>query len=294
MSDPSSPHVLTERAPGPALRRSRSKTAPAVLDAAEDSAGPGRPGRAAAGSGVLPSHRPRRADCALAPAGSSPLRPSVRLVGPHGPARPRIGRRALLGGGRGTIAHRRGRGAIADAVRSARQGERPARPWTDGWPACRPPGLPSSGRSRDLGHPPVVRPRLERLRGAPTIGRDHWWDSPHSSLLAIRSRAEVRSVGFDRGRAPSRSTWSCWGDHGAPPSDPSSAWWRWWRRCAPPARSRRVGSWGGGPTPVTWSRSNRSECSRRGVAGGRSHPGPGGGLPAPFEGAIEGCGMRPP
>jgi hypothetical protein len=32
----------------------------------------------------------------------------------------------------------------------------------------------------------------------PLIGRDHWWDSPHSSLLAIRSRAEVRSVGFDQ------------------------------------------------------------------------------------------------
>jgi hypothetical protein len=31
----------------------------------------------------------------------------------------------------------------------------------------------------------------------PTIGRDHWWDSPHSSLLAIRSRAEVRSSSTD-------------------------------------------------------------------------------------------------
>jgi len=29
----------------------------------------------------------------------------------------------------------------------------------------------------------------------PIIGRDRWWDSPHSSLLALRSRAEVRSVG---------------------------------------------------------------------------------------------------
>jgi hypothetical protein len=25
------------------------------------------------------------------------------------------------------------------------------------------------------------------------IGRDRWWDSPHSALLAVRSRAEVRS-----------------------------------------------------------------------------------------------------
>jgi hypothetical protein len=29
--------------------------------------------------------------------------------------------------------------------------------------------------------------------GALTIGRDHWWDSPHTSLLALRSRAEVRT-----------------------------------------------------------------------------------------------------
>ncbi len=31
----------------------------------------------------------------------------------------------------------------------------------------------------------------------PTIGRDHWWDSPHSSLLALRSRAEVRASTLD-------------------------------------------------------------------------------------------------
>ena len=36
---------------------------------------------------------------------------------------------------------------------------------------------------------------------APTIGRDYWWDSPHSSLLALRSRAEVRATTIDgRGR----------------------------------------------------------------------------------------------
>jgi hypothetical protein len=28
----------------------------------------------------------------------------------------------------------------------------------------------------------------------PIIGRDRWWDSPHSSLLALRSRAEVRAA----------------------------------------------------------------------------------------------------
>jgi hypothetical protein len=28
---------------------------------------------------------------------------------------------------------------------------------------------------------------------APVIGRDHWWDSPHSALLALRGRADVRT-----------------------------------------------------------------------------------------------------
>jgi hypothetical protein len=27
----------------------------------------------------------------------------------------------------------------------------------------------------------------------PEIGRDHWWDSPHSALLALRGRADVRT-----------------------------------------------------------------------------------------------------
>jgi hypothetical protein len=31
------------------------------------------------------------------------------------------------------------------------------------------------------------------LGGPPTLGRDRWWDSPHSALLALRGRAEVRS-----------------------------------------------------------------------------------------------------
>jgi hypothetical protein len=36
----------------------------------------------------------------------------------------------------------------------------------------------------------------------PVIGRDCWWDSPHSSLLAIRSRAEVRTTVQDGAGAP--------------------------------------------------------------------------------------------
>ena len=30
---------------------------------------------------------------------------------------------------------------------------------------------------------------------APVIGRDQWWDSPHSALLALRARADVRAAG---------------------------------------------------------------------------------------------------
>jgi hypothetical protein len=33
------------------------------------------------------------------------------------------------------------------------------------------------------------------LSGTPVIGRDHWWDSPHSALLALRGRADVRIAG---------------------------------------------------------------------------------------------------
>jgi hypothetical protein len=33
----------------------------------------------------------------------------------------------------------------------------------------------------------------ERLGRRLVIGRDHWWDSPHSALLALRGRAEVRT-----------------------------------------------------------------------------------------------------
>lgn len=32
------------------------------------------------------------------------------------------------------------------------------------------------------------------LAPMPVIGRDHWWDSPHSALLALRGRADVRTA----------------------------------------------------------------------------------------------------
>jgi hypothetical protein len=37
----------------------------------------------------------------------------------------------------------------------------------------------------------------DALEGPLAIGRDHWWDSPHSALLALRGRAEVRTARAD-------------------------------------------------------------------------------------------------
>jgi hypothetical protein len=42
----------------------------------------------------------------------------------------------------------------------------------------------------------------EAFEEPPIIGRDRWWDSPHSSLLAIRSRAEVRALARDATGVP--------------------------------------------------------------------------------------------
>lgn len=90
------------------------------------------------------------------------------------------------------------RAAIADMIRSARQGERPASP-LDRWLV----GLPAAGQAVVQAEAVTWATRLwcaldwSAFEDPPVIGRDHWWDSPHSSLLAIRSRAEVRSVGFD-------------------------------------------------------------------------------------------------
>ena len=33
----------------------------------------------------------------------------------------------------------------------------------------------------------------DTLGEPPLVGRDHWWDSPHSALLALRGRADVRT-----------------------------------------------------------------------------------------------------
>jgi hypothetical protein len=94
--------------------------------------------------------------------------------------------------------------AIDDAVRGALQGESGASPM-DRWLA----GLPSAGRAAVQAGAVTWATRLwcaldwSAFEEPPTIGRDHWWDSPHSSLLALRSRAEVRSVARDQAGDPS-------------------------------------------------------------------------------------------
>jgi hypothetical protein len=93
--------------------------------------------------------------------------------------------------------------AMEDAVRAARRGEAAASPM-DRWLA----GLPPAGRVAVQAAAVTWATRVwcaldwSALDEPPTIGRDHWWDSPHSSLLALRSRAEVRSVAKDRSGNP--------------------------------------------------------------------------------------------
>jgi hypothetical protein len=93
--------------------------------------------------------------------------------------------------------------AIDDAVRAARQGENAASPM-DRWLA----GLPPASRAAVQAGAVTWATRVwcavdwTAFEEPPTIGRDHWWDSPHSSLLALRSRAEIRSVARDQAGSP--------------------------------------------------------------------------------------------
>ena len=93
--------------------------------------------------------------------------------------------------------------AIDEAVRAARQGASAASPM-DRWLV----GLPAAGRVAVQADAVTWATRLwcaldwSAFEEPPTLGRDHWWDSPHSSLLALRSRAEVRSVARDQAGAP--------------------------------------------------------------------------------------------
>ena len=60
-------------------------------------------------------------------------------------------------------------------------------------------GLPRSGRAAVGAEAVTWATRLwcaldwSAFSSAPVIGRDRWWDSPHSALLALRGRADVRT-----------------------------------------------------------------------------------------------------
>ncbi|MGO8862422.1 MAG: hypothetical protein ACLQRH_16910 [Acidimicrobiales bacterium] len=93
--------------------------------------------------------------------------------------------------------------AIAGAIRSVREGNRPTSTM-DRWLA----GLPGAGLAVVQAEAVTWATHLwsaldwSAFARAPVIGRDHWWNSPHSPLLGIRSRAEVRSVSIDAGEVP--------------------------------------------------------------------------------------------
>jgi hypothetical protein len=90
------------------------------------------------------------------------------------------------------------RAALADAMRAVRDPARTASTFVR-WLT----GLTAAGRAAVHAEAVTWATRLwcaldwTRFTSPPTIGRDHWWESPHSSLLSLRSRAEVRSVGVD-------------------------------------------------------------------------------------------------
>jgi hypothetical protein len=102
--------------------------------------------------------------------------------------------RLLLGGGARSpleaVRHRMAESSdlVRDGSSSASQLDR----WID--------GLPPAGRAAVGAEAVTWATRLwcaldwSAFPTPPAVGRDHWWDSPHSALLALRGRADVRTV----------------------------------------------------------------------------------------------------
>jgi hypothetical protein len=86
------------------------------------------------------------------------------------------------------------RDAVAQATQLVHEARQPPSAM-DRWLA----GLPPAGRAAVGAEAVTWATRLwcaldwQALPAPLAIGRDHWWDSPHSSLLALRGRAEVRT-----------------------------------------------------------------------------------------------------
>ena len=86
------------------------------------------------------------------------------------------------------------RARVAEIARLVHDGS-PSVSGFDRWLA----GLPPAGRAAVGAEAVTWATRLwcaldwRAIGAAVVIGRDRWWDSPHSALLALRSRAEVRA-----------------------------------------------------------------------------------------------------
>jgi hypothetical protein len=127
-------------------------------------------------------------------------RPPVPFAWSAGTARRAVGLEAMRALVAGTVRSpvEAVREAVRQSIGAARGGRRPASSM-DRWLA----GLSAAGlavvRAEAITWATRLWTALEwrAFATAPTIGRDHWWDSPHSSLLALRSRAEVRASTLD-------------------------------------------------------------------------------------------------
>jgi hypothetical protein len=149
-------------------------------------------GRAGAGPFRVTDHDVRSALCADAAerTGRPPFAWSART------ARRGLGLaavRLLVGGGaRSPVEAVDAR--LAESARWVHVGN-PCASSLDRWVA----GLPPAGRVAVGAEAVTWATRLwcaldwVSLGSAPAIGRDRWWDSPHSALLALRCRAEVRT-----------------------------------------------------------------------------------------------------
>ena len=113
----------------------------------------------------------------------------------------RTARRALglaavrsLRGGEARTPHDAVRARLTDGDRGVRDGSRTTSA-LDRWVAS----LSAAGRSAVAAEAVTWATRLWCALDWPTlgvpltVGRDHWWDSPHSALLSLRGRAEVRT-----------------------------------------------------------------------------------------------------
>ena len=119
----------------------------------------------------------------------------VRLDRPHRPAIHRGRGRAPPGRGAARSPLDAVRCRLAESSRWVREGSSSATQ-LDRWVE----GLSPAGRAAVGAEAVTWATRLwcaldwSSFSSTPVVGRDHWWDSPHSALLALRGRADVRTA----------------------------------------------------------------------------------------------------